>query len=243
MRDINGYQDEYINNPFEEHLIIYRHRKAAEYLHKEKAKNILEVGCGLRPLYEYYHEFESLVIVEPSDVFCEKVDQNKPENVKIIQSELNESLINELKGQFDFILISSLLHELEFPADLMRTAIAIANPKTKFHINVPNAKSFHRMLALKMGLINTLYDKSERQHRYQQNRTFDLDSLTHFLQNCGLIIESKGSIFIKPFTHQQMQMLLDSKVFDSSLLDGLDALVSDFPENGAEIFVNGSVAK
>ncbi|UZE97554.1 class I SAM-dependent methyltransferase [Alkalimarinus alittae] len=241
MRDINIYQDEYKNNPFEEHLIFYRHRKTLEFLRKHHAKNILEIGCGLRPLYEYYTDFDSLVIVEPSEDFCAEVKRLKPANVILMEGVFDGALVEKLKEKFDFIVISSLLHELDNPAELVKAAISVASPETFFHINVPNAKSFHRLLALKMGLISSLYEKSERQHRYQQNTTFDLDSLTKLLKECGLIIESKGSIFIKPFTHQQMQALLDKEVFSSDLLEGLDALVSEFPDNGAEIFVNGRI--
>lgn len=42
---------------------------------------------------------------------------------------------------------------------------------------------------------------------------------------------------MKFFTHKQMQRMLDEKIIDMQILDGMYALGEVFPENCSEIYV------
>jgi hypothetical protein len=54
----------------------------------------------------------------------------------------------------------------------MLSANALCSANTLVHVNVPNAKSMHRLLALEMGLIDTLYAPSELQKNIQATAYF-----------------------------------------------------------------------
>jgi len=47
-----------------------------------------------------------------------------------------------------------------------------------------------------------------------------------------------GSYFIKPFTHAQMQQLIEAGILTTALIDGLIRMEQHLPGLGAEIFVN-----
>ena len=241
MRDIDRYERDYLDNPFEAVLIKYRHRKTLETIQRYQPTQILEVGCGIEPLHHYLDEFERLVIFEPSREFSERAKKISSARVSVINDELKDHYVAEYGGSFDFIVISSLLHELEDPLALLGCAKKFANDHCVIHINVPNANSLHRRLALRMGLIDTLGEKSERQIRYQQNHTFDLENLRELVVSANLEIISNETFFIKPFTHSQMQKLLDSGFVDPNILEGLYGLSEDLPGMGAEIVLNARI--
>lgn len=58
-----------------------------------------------------------------------------------------------LEHDFDFIIISGLLHEVPDPKKLLQSIYKICKQDTLVHINVPNVYSFHRLLAYEMGCI------------------------------------------------------------------------------------------
>jgi hypothetical protein len=139
---------------------------------------------------------------------------------------------------YDLILMSSLLHEIPDCESLLCATALLSGPATIVHLNVPNAKSFHRVLALEMGLIDHLTEKSQTQQQMQQSHTFDLDRLEAMVNATGFKAIEKGSFFVKPFTHAQMALLQEVNVATNQMLDGLYSLSKYFPEYGSEIYMN-----
>ena len=140
--------------------------------------------------------------------------------------------------KFDFIIVSSLLHELENKVEFISKLKEISAKKTVIHFNVPNARSFHRLLALEMSVIDDLFSKSEMQKKMQQDTIFDIESLITFLKSQKFKILDQGSYFIKPFTHLQMQSIINNEIFPPNLLDGLSKMINHMPNMGSEIYAN-----
>src|SRR5205823_7244222 len=65
-------------------------------------------------------------------------------------------------------------------------------------------------LAKESGLIKDEYQRSATDIRMQRNHTFDLESLNCLVRDTGFSVMDSGSYFIKPFTHAQMQQLIDA---------------------------------
>ncbi len=242
MRDIDQYEKDYLDNPFEAELIRYRHRKTLETITSLRPRKILEVGCGQIPLHHYIDDYDQLVIVEPSKEFAGIANASDSARITVINDVLKAEYADQYGCDFDLIVISSLLHEMEDPLALLTCAANFASPKSVFHINVPNANSLHRLLAVKMGLITDVTEKSERQIKYQQSHTFDVQSLSELVRAAKLEVISCETFFIKPFTHSQMQSLLDSGFMDDRMLEGFYQLGADLPTMGAEIALNARLA-
>ena len=126
-------------------------------------------------------------------------------------------------------------------AGALKDIVSTANQKTVIHINVPNAYSFHRILAVESSIIKNVKDKGDRNILLQQNRVFDLDLLIRMVEECGLKVVERGSYFIKPFTHEQMQKMLDEKIINDQILDGLYKMTEHFSDYGSEIYVNATL--
>lgn len=240
MRDIADYSDKYLLPGFEEYKILYRRRKILEILSKWNPQKVLEIGCGSEPLFKFVKDI-SFTIVEPSDIFYTKAkemaEQEEQGRVRCIQG-FFEEVMDSLTEDYDMIICSSLLHEVESPDNLLQAITKCANQNTVIHINVPNANSMHRLLGHAIGLLSNVHDMSETNIAFQQHNVFDINSLEQIISSNGLDVIEKGSFFIKPFSHSQMYEMMEKGILNDEVLDGLYRLGEDMPEFGSEIFVN-----
>jgi len=239
QQEIEIYQDVYSTSNFEVIQARYRKRLLLELLEARQPKRILEVGCGWDTIANSWQEFEILRIVEPGSKFADKARKDMVQNSKVeVVQQFLEDAIDILRGDYDLILLSSLLHEVPVAETLLSAARVLCSEHTLVHVNVPNARSMHRLLALEMGLIDSLYEPSELQKNFKQPRIFDLKSLKALAVSTGFDVVSEGSFFMKPFTHAQIHTLMQSGFATQAMLDGLWSLTKYFPENGSEIFIN-----
>lgn len=238
-RNLDSYKDNYTNKDhydFERFQVQYRRKNVLFNLKKYTHKTILEVGCGVDPLFKYIDDYQSFTVVEPSEEFYSIAE-------KLCVNDKRISLINDFienintEEKFDFIVISSLLHEIKNDELILNSIRSLSHQDTVVYINVPNAKSFHRLLALESGLIDSIYQKSSNQIKFQQSHTYDIDALEILVKNAGFSVIESGSYFLKPFTHKQMHKLLDCSVIDEQILAGLDRMIEHCPGLGSEIFV------
>ena len=239
MRDIEKYAKDYSEEGFESLQEKYRRRKILEILKEFKPKTILDIGCGMKPLFTEIENlsFQKYVCIEPStELFNNaKKESEKILNVKCINDFYPSKNLNNEK--FDFIICSSLLHEIENQIDFVKAIKENCKKDTFVYFCVPNANSFHRILAARMGLIKDVLQITERNVILQQNNVFDKKLLTGLLEKCGFKIKQSGTFFIKPFTHGQMYKALTEKIIDEKVIEGLYNCSKDFPENGSELYV------
>ena len=142
MRDIYKYGKEYKELPFEKYQVKYRRKKVLELLKKYKHKSVLEIGCGEEPLFMHEDSVVNWVVVEPNKEFFQKAEMLSGSNAKCINNTL-ENAVDEIKQmniEFEYIICSSLLHEVEDKSQLLNAIKKLCSTDTIIHINVPNAK-------------------------------------------------------------------------------------------------------
>lgn len=241
MHGIEKYTQDYINSDFEDVMVAYRRKMLLEQLEKYPHRSVLEIGCGLEPLFKYYmNGVDRWVIVEPSSLFCQRaIESVEPgQDVTIIEGMVEEAAAQLIHFHFDIIVCSSLLHELEHPESMLRAIHSLCGEATIVHVNVPNALSFHRLLAVEMGVTDSPYGISDTQKKFQQHQTFDMAQLRSLVEQEGFNVLDAGAYFVKPFTHTQMQKGLDQGLFTRQMLDGMYRLIRYMPDHGAEIYLN-----
>lgn len=239
MRDIENYSKIYEQQGFEAIQVKYRRKMLLEQISKYKPQSILEIGCGLEPLFLYV-ENVSFTIVEPSTLFCRRGKEllGERKNVLFIENFFENVVEDLLDSKYDMVICSGLLHEVEEPEKLLNAITKICTKDTIIHINVPNAQSLHRLLARESGFIKDEHELSAQNIKLQQHQVFDFDRLIEMVIKSGMSIEEKGSYFVKPFTHEQMRKCLDEGIINKDVLDGLYNLGKYMPTMGSEIFVN-----
>ena len=243
MRDLHNYSNEYINQPFEAYQVEYRKRLVLDIIKKNNHKTILEVGCAVNPLFEFFTDFEWLTILEPSKLFYDKtVDdiakQNLGDKVEIFNNFFEDAIETVDCRSYDLIIISALIHEINDLKSFFTRLKELVKTGTVVHIDVPNGNSLHRLLAVEMGLIKSQMELSDFNIQFQQNRVFDLITLEKLVTDYDFSVIEKGSYFLKPFTHIQMQKMIDNNIIDTKVLDGFYNLIKYFPDFGSEIYIN-----
>ena len=243
LRYTGEYLRQYEDGDFEPLLVGVRRsellKSAALYEHRR----ILEIGCALEPLYPHLDHFTSYTIVEASEEMAGRVAQGAAGQAKVaVVNATIEAAAAELGRSFDWIVCSSVLHEVPDPTAFLSAVRSVCNANTVCHLNVPNAASFHRLLAVEMGLIDRADELSGRDRRFGHPGVFDKGSLRALLANCGFRVVRDGTFFIKPFTHDQMRMLVEQEIVPRAIIEGLYRLSKYFPENGCELFVEVQLA-
>ncbi len=237
-RNLEEYSKKYQEQPFEPVMIQFRRKKTLELLGDTQNSTILEIGCGISPACEWIPAYKYLSILEPSpdfyEIACLKVMDYA--NVQLLMATI-ESHPELGAAPYDVILINSLLHELPDPATVLKSLKSYCHAGTRIVINVPNAHSFHRLLAVAMGIQQAPQDLSDFNRAFQQSRVFTLQSLRELAESCGYTVQHLETAFIKPFTHSQMQAMINQKLLTEPLLEGLYRVSNQMPDQGAEIFM------
>lgn len=239
-RDLEKYSVNYSDQPYEEFQVFFRKKKIIEFLNYYNPKSILEVGCGLESILLEYNYFDKITIVEPSIMFFEKLQNDILSNKFNVIIESHCCFFEEFKtdDKYDFIIISSLLHEIPNLKPFIDKLVQIADKDTIIHINVPNSESFHRLLALESGLITSTNELSDFNKSFQQQRVFSINDIVGLCLENNLEILSSGSFAFKPFTHFQMSKIISSNSVDINIIRNLHRLDKYLNGKGSEIFVN-----
>lgn len=237
MRNLEGYTDEFLSLPFERTQELFRREAILECITKNGYKNILEVGCGIEPIFTSLPDSINCTVVEPSTRFFEiaKVKAKNYKNAQVV----NVTIENFEKGSdYDLVILASVLHEVVEKEAFIKKIWQLSSDSTTLYINVPNAKSVHRLLAVSMGIIREATELSPTQIKMQQMSTpFTVETLSSFLNTSGFSVSSYGTLFFKPFTHEQMQNLINSGFLTNDMLRGFCGMTQFFPEFGSEIWM------
>jgi SAM-dependent methyltransferase len=243
VRDLVDYGTQYRDLPFEPLQAAFRRRRVLAQVATHRPGRLLEVGCAEAPLFLDLPGQE-VVVVEPTPVFAagaRRMAEDRPE-VTVVEALLEDAPAEALGGPFDMVVVSALLHEVPDPQRLLRAARQACRRGGVVHVNVPSAGSLHRLLAVAMGLIPSAATESENQRLLQQRAVYDIAGLDREVAGAGLRVVGRGSILVKPYTHAQMQQLVDSGFLTEQLLEGLDRLTELLPDLGSEIWVDAERA-
>ena len=248
MRDLKDYQNKYKDEPGERIQVKYRRRHVISIMERYPHRNIIEVGCGLEPLFLYYTDFDTMTVVEPGEMFYKNAEEKASQEhgkIRCVNGCIEEKveIIKKEKIHFDYIVVSSLLHELEEPDALLEALHSIAYCDTVIHINVPNAYSIHRLIAKGMGMMSDVHNLSEQQKIMQRHAVYDIPSLCEYVTSHGFRIAESGSFFPKFLTGAQLDKALEKKIIDESIFDGIDSISEYLDKYGSEIYVQVQIEK
>lgn len=232
---------------FERVCSLARQSRALQAVRERPGAHVLEIGCGSMILARMARDqgvnVASWTVVEPWPEFADaaRAAMAGEADFHLVQGYVEDSAstLRGLRPQgFGVVILAGLLHETADPAALLRTATGLAAPGARVHASVPNALSFHRLLAVAAGLIPRPDALSDRDRALGHPVVFDRAGLTALMQSVGLVdLDFDGYLF-KPFTHVQMEMILPEA--PPALIKGLIDLGRAFPEQAAEICITAT---
>lgn len=210
---------------FDKTLQLLRYRAIKKYF---KGKTCLEIAPaqGITTVH-LKDDFEILHVVEGSKNLLNQIP-SYPNLTKF------HSLIEDFKAPFlyDFILMDHILEHLENPVLVLKRVFTFLERGGLFAVGVPNAKSFHRLAAVKMKYLKSIYELNDRDRSLGHYRVYDFDKLEHEVVEAGFKIVSKTAVFFKPLSNTQIQ---DS--WSAQMIEAFYQLGFDFPDNAAEIYI------
>jgi len=210
---------------FDRELVRFRFRTIEPYL---QGPHGLELGSGDGSMTVYLRKkFSPLTVVEGSKHLVDQI----PDGDDVVKI---HSLFEEFRPtqKFDTVILEHVLEHVEDPVQLLKDASRHLKPGANLCVGVPNAHSFHRLAAVKMGMLKDVYELNERDHAVGHRRVYSWELLAADLRSAGLTVEKMDGIFFKPLSNGQID-----KYWDAKMVEGFYQLGKDFPENAAEISV------
>lgn len=140
--------------------------------------------------------------------------------------------------RFNSIVMEHILEHIENPGGLLSRTKEWLTPGGRIFAGVPNGLSFHRLAAVKMGLLSEPCQLNARDAAVGHRRVYTPFTFRSELERAGLQVEKMGGIFFKPLSNQQIQ-----DHWTEEMIRGFYELGKDFPENAAELYavcVSGS---
>jgi SAM-dependent methyltransferase len=216
------YNEKILNIDYEQAHFVYE--SIRPYFN---GKSALELGPASGYMTKYLvNDFEILHLVEGSKELLSQIT-DYPNIFK--HCSMFEDFKTDLK--FETIIMSHVLEHNEKPIEVLAQIKNWLKDDGVFIVAVPNSKSLHRLVAVKMGLLPTEYALNERDHSLGHYRVYDLDKLSQDLISAGFKIIYTGGSFLKPLPNSQIE-----QYWSNEMVRGFYEVGKQFPGNCAEIF-------
>ena len=229
---------------FESVCLLARQQQNLRWILQHRPSRVLEIGCGPILLSTAARAggcpVTQWVTVEPASSWAASATSVALEwpALSVVNAYIEQAgeALERLCGAppwADMVVISGVIHETAAPEALLQAALAPLKPGGLALISVPNAHSFHRLLAVEMGLAEKPEALSDRNRLLGQPRVFSPQELCELARAQGLVEVALEGYLFKPFTHPQMATVTGG--WSARQVQGLIELGRRFPEQAAEV--------
>jgi len=139
--------------------------------------------------------------------------------------------------KYDSIEMGFILEHVDDPELILARYKNFISETGSIFIAVPNAKSLHRVIGEKAGLVGDIYKLSECDLQLGHKRYFDLNSLEELVHRAGLKIVDKKGLMLKPITGLQIKKL----GWQQNIIDALLEIGLDYPEIANCIYIEAKL--
>ncbi len=238
-RDLRNYLSSYEELPFEKHQEEYRRRALIKKLSEYNFQIASEVGCGRNSLFEFWQPAKLAQTIEPIPEFLNLAESSLKDlklNWKSFLGRAEDSRKFSNLEPSNVTILSSILHEVENPQELLSSCLEITLPGGYLVVIVTNKHSIHRLLGVHYGFQESTNSKTQTEIEMQQSHgAYSVNELKDELELAGLEVISMDTIFPKLFPHSQMANLIASGVITEDFLKSMEDLAFWLPEVGSEI--------
>lgn len=209
---------------FDKRLIRFRYETIKPKL---VGKRGLELGPAEGEMTQFLiNDFEQLTIVEGSADLLSQI----PDRENLVKI---HALFEEFQPEqpFDSIILEHVLEHVDDPVGLLTRVKNWLAPGGKLFLGVPNGNSIHRLVAVKMGLLDNPCQLNSRDLALGHRRVYTPLSFRVEIEKSGLTVLEMGGVYFKPLSNGQIQ-----ENWSEEMIQGFYELGKDFPEQAAEIY-------
>ncbi len=209
---------------FDKRLIGFRYRSIKPWF---EGNTCLELGPAEGMMTRLLlADFPSLTVVDSaSDLLDQIPDHAALEKVNSLFEDYEPGWL------FDTIILEHVLEHVESPGELLARVRKWCRSGGRIVVGVPNGHSFHRLAAVKMGLLASPTELNDRDQALGHRRVYTPESFRRECEESGLHVLHEGGVYFKPLANAQIQ-----EHWNESMIEGFCLLGQDFPQNAAEIF-------
>jgi len=218
----NWYLKEQLD--FDKRLIRFRYETIKPKLVGSRG---LELGPAEGEMTQFLiSDFEQLTIVEGAADLLAQI----PEHANLIKV---HALFDEFQPTqpFDSIILEHILEHVDDPVSLLIRVKNWLSTDGRLFLGVPNGNSIHRLVAVKMGLLDHPCQLNSRDHALGHRRVYTPDTFRFDIEKSGLSVIEMGGVYFKPLSNGQIQ-----DHWSEEMIRGFYELGKDFPEYAAEIY-------
>lgn len=170
---------------------------------------VLELGCGDGDWIPHMiKHFGHSYVVDASPKLISHVESQYGEDVTAYCSLFED--FSPLAGEkFNTIVATHVLEHVDDPVEVIRCCREWLAPDGVVLIAVPNANSIHRQLAVLMGIQETIYDFSPRDHEVGHQRVYDMQKMRNDISSAGFEIIFEKGLFLKILPNGMMTEFSD----------------------------------
>jgi trans-aconitate methyltransferase len=170
--------------------------------------------------------FTEVHVVDGSELHLEQVSSRFP------QVRTHCSLFEEFspKDRYSTIFMTHILEHLDEPGALLHRAHGWLEEDGRLMISVPNALSLHRLVGVKMGLLDSPYALNDQDILLGHRRVYDRASMQELVDASPFKTAHFTGLMLKPLSNRQIE-----RDWNAELVEAFFQLGFDFPENCSEI--------
>jgi 2-polyprenyl-3-methyl-5-hydroxy-6-metoxy-1,4-benzoquinol methylase len=155
-------------------------------------------------------------------------------NVSFIESYF-ESI--RLDRRFDVLVMHHILEHIEQPLELLPKLRELMLDDGLIAISVPNAHALSRQLAVKMGLLESVYALTDNDRHHGHFRVYDWQTLEQQLRDSGFEIVGRHGLSFKLLSDGQNIQMLNAGIMGEAQIHGLWALGDEYPQLAGAIML------
>lgn len=182
-------------------------------------------GLATRSLVEH---FDDLTCVDGAEIFCRDLRARHPKIA--VECALFEDY--EPRKTFDNIVLGHVLEHVDDPVSILSRARGWLSANGRVFAAVPNARSFHRQMAVVMDLLATEHDLNDVDRHHGHRRVYDPESFRRDFAAAGLRVELFGGYWIKTVPNHQIEAHWTPEMIEAAMVVG-----ERYPDVAAEIYV------
>ena len=189
--------------------------------------SVLELGCGDGESTKHLlKDFSSVDVVDASTEQLKDLE-NMFNNVQTFSSYFEDFKPSKT---YSTIVGTHILEHLDNPSQLLDNCFDWLKPGGRLLISVPNALSIHRLVGVKLNMINSPYDLNDQDKLLGHRRVFDKNSMMDLINYSNFNLMHFTGLMFKPISNRQIELN-----WSDDLIEAFFQLGFDFPEYCSEI--------
>ena len=235
--DLDALVDTYnIDNVYEEYKRAEFILKLSKYL-DFKNSSVLEFGTATGRITLMLSKIAcEVTTVDGSGRFIEiaKKTVGNAGNVDFIKSYFEEFDIDKT---FDCLVLHHILEHVSNPMQMLTRIKKFLGKNGVISVSVPNAHALSRQLAVKMGLLDSVYELTENDSHHGHLRVYDWERMEQDILFSGYEIIGRHGLSFKLLSDKQNVEMFDAGIIGDKQIKGLWSIGDEFHKISGSIMI------